>query len=376
MKFREIPKELIKNVYKWKILIENKKDFVGSSPPSIFISSVNYPNVNLGVLSLPIIDERGYYLDFPELWYKDKLSFEKIIELRSRLIYSFKNVNIKKQFSLSEKIQELALAKNVVDLEVNLKNYPKFKFLFNKYFAPIGNPAKIENLKIQSNIKIENFVEKIVNDEIKASEATFLLYKKGLEISRIQKIFSAGLLGIEKRFVPTRWSITAIDSIISDKLIKKIRDYKILDKIQIFYNEYLGNKFWIILLPYVFGFEMIEFIGNKFYQDYEIFFERKKYAESVAGGYYAARLACCEYLEKIKRQAAVIVFRKIEEFYTIPLGVWKVRECIRDAFNKKPIELDSLEELLKYLSNANLNIELSKILRIYTKQKRVIYFNI
>lgn len=372
MRFKEIPKELLKRVYKWKVLIESKNEFFGSSPPSIFVSSVNYPKVNIGALSLPIIDENSYYLDSPELWYKDSLGFEEIIDLRSRLIYSFQNVNIKRRFNFVEKIQELALAKNVVDLEVKLKNKPKFKFLFDRFISPIGNPAKMENLRIQSNVKIENFVERIINDEIKAYDAVFLLYEKNLEVSRIQKIFSAGLLGIEKKIVPTRWSITAIDSIISDKLVKRIRDYKILDKFRVFYNEYLGNKFWIVLLPYFFGFEMVEFIGNKIYHDYEIFFERKKYAENVAGGYYAARLACCEYLEKIRRQAAIIVFRKVEKLFTIPLGVWKVRECVRGAFNNKSIEFNSQEELEKYLIENNLDISLSKILKIYKTQKTLI----
>ncbi|MEM5820728.1 MAG: hypothetical protein QXP34_00185 [Candidatus Aenigmatarchaeota archaeon] len=374
MKFREIPKDLLRKVYRWKLLIENKKEFFGSSPPSIFISSVNYPRVNVGILSEPIIDERSFYLDYPEQWYKDKLGFEEIIDLRSRLIYSFQKFNIKRDYKLLENFQEIAIAKNVVDVEVKLKNKPKFAFAFDKFFSPIGNPAKIENFKIQSNVKVENFVEKIINDELKAYDATFLLYEKGLEVSKIQKIFSAGLLGIEKKFVPTRWSITAVDSIISDKLIKRIKDYEMIDEIRVFYNEYLGNKFWIVLLPYVFGFEMIEIIGNKILKDYEIFFERKEYAENVAGGYYAARLASCEYLEKIRRQAAIVIFRKIEKFYTIPLGVWKVRECIRDAFNKNYMKFESLEEVEKYLKSFNIDTSLSEIFKIYLKQKSLVKF--
>ncbi|MEM5828363.1 MAG: hypothetical protein QW197_02565 [Candidatus Aenigmatarchaeota archaeon] len=374
MKFREIPKDLLRKVYKWKVLIENKKEFFGSSPPSIFVSSVNYPRVNVGILAEPIIDERSFYLDYPEQWYKDGLEFEDIIDLRSRLIYSFQKFNIKRDYKFLEKFQEIAIAKNVVDIEVKLKNKPKFAFAFDKYFSPIGNPAKIERFEIQSNVKVENFVDKIINDELKAYDATFLLYEKGLEVSKIQKIFSAGLLGIDKKFVPTRWSITAVDSIISEKLIKKIKDFEIINEIRVFYNEYLGNKFWIVLLPYVFGFEMIEFIGNKVLRDYEIFFERKEYAENVAGGYYAARLACCEYLEKIKRQAAVVVFRKIEKFFTIPLGVWKVRECVRDAFNKNFLKFDSLEEVKEYLKSFGINVDISKIFEIYSKQQNVLYF--
>jgi len=371
MRFREIPKELLRKVYSWKRFIESKKEFFGSSPPSVFVSSANYPKVNIGILAEPITDERSFYLDYPELWYKDRLNFEDIISLRSRLVYSFQKINLKNDLRFLENLQEIAAAKNVVDVEVKLKSKPKFYFAFDKFFAPIGNPAKIEQVKIQSNVKIDSVVEKVLNDELKASESTFLLYNKGIDVSKIQKIFSVGLLGIDKKIVPTRWSITAVDSIISEKLIKKIRDYKIIDEIQIFYNEYLGNKFWIVLLPYVFGFEVIEFVGNKIYKDYEIFFERKEYAENVAGGYYAARLACCEYLDKIKRQAAIVVFRKIEKFYSIPLGVWKVRETVRDAFNNSPLKFNSFEEVKKYLESLGLNTKESKIFEIFEKQSRI-----
>jgi len=47
----------------------------------------------------------------------------------------------------------------------------------------------------------------------------------------IRRIFSAGLLSQKsnRRFVPTRWSITAVDDIFSKALIKEIKKFQEID---------------------------------------------------------------------------------------------------------------------------------------------------
>ena len=77
---------------------------------------------------------------------------------------------------------------------------------------------------------------------------------------------------------------------------------------------------------------------------------RTEYAEETAGAYYAARLGALEYLNDIKRNAKVLIVRDVTPDYWAPLGVWVIRETVRNAFDYYQILEDS--EKIKYrLSN-------------------------
>lgn len=382
MKFRKIPLELLKKVYKWKKVIENTQEFSGLSPPSIFISSVNYPRTNIGILAPPHQHENSYLLDFPEEWYKRGFGIEEIISLRSQLIYSRIKTSVKKSNKFVDVLQELAISKKPVLVDVELKKKPIFKFAFDVFHKPIGNPAPLKKVEIVENVKVERFVDYLINDtDLKAAKATLLLYQKNLPITRIQKIFSAGLLGLksERKLVPTRWSITAVDSIISEWLIRRIRNYEKIEEIMLFKNSYLGNDFFILVFPFPWSFEVIEIcVKNQkikwFCKDYEAFLIRKEYAENVAGGYYACRIGVCEFLEKIKKQAGVFVLRVIHKEISLPLGVWKVREAVRHAFEKSFMKFDSLEKAIRKIAELSkiderFIITKSKILKIAKTQK-------
>jgi hypothetical protein len=75
-------------------------------------------------------------------------------------------------------------------------------------------------------------------------------------------------------------------------------------------------------------------------QNYEPFNGRTSYADECSGAYYAARLAALEYLENIQRQAKVLIVRDVRPDYWAPLGVWVIRETMRNAFE----EAGKLEE--------------------------------
>lgn len=81
--------------------------------------------------------------------------------------------------------------------------------------------------------------------------------------------------------------------------------------------------------------------------DLEFYDGRKEYATATAGGYYASRLPIIEYLEKIKRQAGVLVIRIETPSYWAALGVWVVRESVRKALANRKLEFTSIEELLE-----------------------------
>ena len=103
---------------------------------------------------------------------------------------------------------------------------------------------------------------------------------------------------------------------------------------------------------------------------------RKKYAFNVTGAYYTARLAVCEYLEKIKKQAYIIIFREERPEYNAPLGVGILRELSRDAFSKQPEKFDTIQQALTQMQSRmklpiQQFIEQSILLKEYKQQTRL-----
>jgi hypothetical protein len=78
---------------------------------------------------------------------------------------------------------------------------------------------------------------------------------------------------------------------------------------------------------------------------------------SIAGAYFAARLGVAEHLLKRRRKAAALVLREIHSDYVMPVGVWQIREGIREALRKKKRQVESFEKALYF---ACLNLSVSK----------------
>ena len=303
---------------------------------------------------------------------------------RNKLIYGRFKTKVKKDNNkLRDLMQEIAMSSRPISTEMFLKSNPKKHFEINKYSPIITNFAPLENARLQENTKIDNTVDYLVSDvHIKSSDAIKELYEGKIPVSSINKILSAGLLGLKlkRKLVPTRWSITAVDDNIGKELLNKIRNYKEINEFMLFHADYLGNHYEILLMPGNFSFEIIEadikYDKINFWHDNEGFYGRKDYAKEVVGGYYTARLAVSEYLEKIKRQANILVLREITNDYYAPLGVGILRETCRDAFNKIPEKFASFDEAFKKMQERlNLNVgifkEKSLLLKDYGKQKKL-----
>jgi hypothetical protein len=86
------------------------------------------------------------------------------------------------------------------------------------------------------------------------------------------------------------------------------------------------------------------------YGDWETFEGRAKYAK-IGGCYYSARLAVSELLMKEQQQAAVIVLREARPGYIMPVGVWQVRENVRNAMRQPPFKYNTLDQVLRRISN-------------------------
>ncbi|MHA1797548.1 MAG: Nre family DNA repair protein [Candidatus Helarchaeota archaeon] len=374
--------------------IEFGTELHGSSPPSIFVGHNFYPNVLVGPMIPPKLgqDLEIRTLDEPDTWYGK--SINELIGLRTSLVRTAFRSNVK---NLSSKLldlsQEIIMGSRPVDTEVNLEKAPSIKVLYDPHSPPLGPTAKLNKLRITSDPKIDPKVDKVVDDsDLKSIKALNYLYQNDFSVTNLTRLLSAGLLGVKKdrKLVPTRWSITAVDDSISKNIIKEIKYYQEISKFFFFQNKYLDNNFVIILIPREWSFENMEtwFSQSAFnpsseqiiMQDHEFYEGRKKYASNVTGAYYAARLGVSEYLKKIRKQSACIILREVSGGYLAPLGVWVIRETVRKAFEKEPKKFESLNEVLKEASKylktpIRTWLRKSKLLRYIRIQKRLVdYF--
>ena len=193
--------------------------------------------------------------------------------------------------------------------------------------------------------------EKIFYDrDMKAQDAVLKLYNSGIEISKIQKCFSIGMMGQKRKLVPTKWSITATDDIISKSIVNEILENNLIDTSKVFSYEHLGNIFSVILFPHRWIFEMVEAWYSNGILGFGSDNEDARginHPPHIAGAYFAAKLAVSEYLLKNKIQAGVLIFREIRPEYAIPVGVWQVREGIREAMKQKPQIITKFNEALE-----------------------------
>jgi len=350
-------------------------EFSGSSPPEIFIGKWNYPNVYTGILSPQEHGDTGI-MSSHELWHEKKLPITNILNLRNKLIYGRTQSNIKKlQTKFLSVLQEIAMTHSSVSAEFKLKKPISPNKERESRVPLISNAAPLQSARITENTKIQPKVDYLVNDtDVKSVTAMLELEKANIPNSTIIKVLSAGLLGLKKNrtLVPTRWSITAVDDTLSKNKLTKIRYYKQISDFQVFQSDYLGNNYHFLLLPSNWEFEVLEISmkSPSVWQDYESFFPRKKYADSVTGAYYANRLALTEYLERIKKQASCIVFREIRPEYYAPLGVGILRQISRSAFQKPPKKFNTLPEALNEIQ-AGLRLSLS-----YFTNKSIILKNL
>lgn len=348
------------------------------TPPGIFIGTYNYPNVFAGPLA--VADPEAGYPSGKEYG----KTIEDVISLNNNVYRASQKTRVKDMgagFTIS--LQESTMSLDFVDMELDVARHLHATTDMDRNSeAPMRSMVELNSMKITSNPRIPRRVDYFHGDtDLKAEDAVWALYKSGLGITYLEGVLSSGSLGIgrRRRLVPTRWSITAVDDIIYRNMKQEIIDLPIIPGIEVFKKSYLGNDFTIVLLPYSMAYEMQEMWNSGFSAtnknvsiDHEFMEGRKKYASNVGGAYYAARLAVFEYLTRIRRQASVIVLRTIGSEYYTPLGVWLVRETVRDAFKTKPAKYASVEDLVRNEPTGIKNWHgLSKVLRNTYVQKSI-----
>lgn len=350
-----------------KVLIQKpaelklKKEVFGPSPPNVFCGWMGYPNVSFGPM-VAYDDENTYLEDDPAQFYG--WNFNKIIQMRSSLVRGKRKEGV---FSRSREVlglQDAVMSQKPVDMEVGFDKTPRFTMSFSPVSQPMGPSAGMRRLRLVGNVAIPGKVDSVVEEGLKVKEALPELLKSKYDYYYLQKLLCAGLLGQKnaKKLVPTRWSITATDSLMADFYVKELKELPEISEICLYSNEYLFNHFEILVLPGKWEFEQFEswapntiwtqgqvkpFIAH----EYEPFEGRSDYAETEGGGYYAGKMAVAEGLAtRIRRQGRVIVFREIYDGYKCPVGVWEIRQTVRHAFDSRCEKFSTLKDALGVLS--------------------------
>jgi hypothetical protein len=368
------------------------------SPPSVFIGSkLKYPLVNVGILSPLNKDENSWLYDDAKYWADNNLNIEEVMSLRNGLLNSrfqakVSDIRLNKKFV--EVARDVAISSRQIDIEIELKNRLIVGREKDKVLTPHGMRAGLKNVEITGNLKVDKKVDKAMNDDIKASEAMEFLYKNDINEYSLSKILSVGVLGLKKnkKLVPTRWSITATDDMLGKQFLRNVRNYPWIENYELFYGEFMGNQYILLMFPSVWSYELFELYlphsswnpGQeiKASTDIEGYSGRKSYAFDTAGGYYASRFAVLEYLNSIKKQASVIAIRIETPSYWAALGVWVVRESVKKALRKE-MKFTSREELLesvrkigniKYKFDFSNILDRSKLLKEKKEQKSLLEF--
>jgi hypothetical protein len=246
---------------------------------------------------------------------------------------------------------------------LNLTKKPQGSIYLDDNVQPFGPSAPIRDLHV-GNARYDGKLEKAYYDtDLRATQAVVDLYNRGVIVSKIQKAFSVGAFGVEKkrRLVPTRWSITAVDDIISKNLREKVKTFPEINEYRVYESIYLDNVFEILMIPAQWSYESMEawYPGTvwnpngssiSILSDWEGNNGRSTYAQ-IGGCYYSARLAVCEQLQKERRQAIAIVLREARPGYIMPIGVWQVRENVRNAMHQKPYIFKNLAESLQFINS-------------------------
>jgi len=338
---------------------------VGSVSPSIFVGRSNYPNVSTGILS-PVGNEAdAARFATSGAWYDEGIDLDEVFRRRTSLLNSRRSSSVDVHDTWDGFVgvgREVAIADRPVDVEIGLDGDPTVDFDADGVSTPTGPSARARSAHLGENPHVPRAVEKTLeDDDWRAEGAINYLYRRGFDVYEVNTILSAGALGQRdnRRLVPTRWSITAVDDTVGQFLRGSLRDARSVGEVEIHRNEFLGNAYWVILAPGQWEYELVELkapgsvwnpdpeAGMWLAADREGYEGRTGYVEETAGAYHASRLAVLEHLDDRNRQAKCLVLRHVSDDYWGPAGVWQVREGVRHAFEGEHATAETLADAVR-----------------------------
>lgn len=362
----------------------DRLDLDGASPPSVFVGRFGYPDVSVGPMIPPYHGDTSLF-DTPERWVGK--SIDEIIDFRLFMVRGLHRTDVhdvETRDRLVVQTRELALAESPPDVDAHFAKRPWGGLAVHDDVQPFGPSAPMRKFEL-SNFRFDRRLEKAYYDtDLKARDALVALYENGTLISQLQRAFSVGAFGMGKRrrFVPTRWSITAVDSQLGLHLLETTKTNPVLGEYRVYETNSLDNRWIILMMPTSWRYELIEAwypstAWNPYsrkiaiFSDHEFFDGRSTYA-AIGGCYYAARLAVNELLQREGRQAGVVIMRESHPGYILPVGVWNVRENVRAALRKPPAKFRTLKEALTHSSSV-LDIPMSRWVKNSAVLKDALY---
>ncbi|MDD1720228.1 MAG: hypothetical protein LUQ25_09230 [Methanoregulaceae archaeon] len=335
--------------------VEVGREIDGSTPPSVFIGSWNYPKVYAGPMIAPLHGDTAI-LDTPEAWIPAQKTQDEIIGFRMNLVRGKHQVGVRDLDNrFTETLRDIGLSGKSIESEAAFDRAPTGSS-FSDEHTVYGPSAEIERFEI-GNVAWDRDLERVYFDsDLRAGEAIVDLHRKGVQFSGIQKALSVGAIGNgrDRRLVPTRWSITAVDSTIANSLLAQVRKNQVIDCVQVREFSSLNNHYAVMLVPTAWQYEWMEAflqaLGSEdhVFADHESNRGKTEYS-SVGGCYYSCKMAVLETLAKEGKQAGAIVLREARRGY-VPLGVFNVRENVRNAMLQKSVEYEDIPSALADVS--------------------------
>ncbi|MEM0139066.1 MAG: Nre family DNA repair protein [Ferroplasma sp.] len=333
----------------------------GTTPPSIFVGRYGYPKITVYPSTPPYTGDTSYFED-EKKWLS--MGMNDFLSTRLSLLRGGLKFNIESAANPDYRLQDIQLASlssMPVDVEMEVTRHFNTDMVLDENITPMGPSSPLSKISY-GNIKPDRRMEKTLYDrDLKASDGIIDLYKSGIGINGISKALSIGSLGTgrKRKIVPTRWSITASDKSVSDYMVDRIKDYRDIDQFLVFIRSVDGNLFIAILCPGNWMFEWGEswFPGSTWNNfgsnvelelDYEGYHGRKTYPD-IGGCYYSSRLAVAEKFENLRRTGSAILWREIYPGFNLPIGVWFVRENVRELLKSEPHKFDTIYDAIAYV---------------------------
>ncbi len=342
-------------------------EMVGPSPPSLFVGRYGYPDVRAGLTASIAPDDgdsTGSTGDPAELFGRP---LEEVAARHANLVTGGRRMRVSSAVSpdlVLEATQLIAKSSCSVDVELDFARPVAIggSPTFDSMSTPLGPSGEVLRAEVVGHANISRKIDSIAGEvDVLASDAMGELVESGTGEAQISRMLSSGLLGRAegRKLVPTRWSITATDDTLGKRIWERVRDLPSLDKVLVFEASYLDNHFHIVITPGAWAFHMMEaWTGGSLWSDggsvlgdWEEGRPRTKYASRVTGAYYSARLGVLEYLESVGRSGSCLVWRDIGPGYWAPVGVWLIRETVRDALKGEGRKFDTLGEAVQFISS-------------------------
>jgi len=361
---------------------EKKVD--GSSPPSVLVGERGYPKVRL-MFNVPpnVFGDEAKNYENPSGWWGRQTLYD-IISYRSGLLSAVKTHEITDPWSLYEKeISISAISEKPVRYDVSLLSTPDVRLKFDGIVMPRGPSAPAQEIKINDNSSPSKKLEKLIFDDMRASEAIINAYLNGEDVYKLTSAMSLGLLGLKKnrKLVPTRWAITSVDSIIGSYLLSKVKENtRWVDSVEVYHASYLGNYFHVLLYPSNYHSSWIEIWYPFSLWSYEttIVELNENYwgnYDFMDGGYMAARLAVLEKMNRDKIQSGFIIIREITKEYYAPVGNWHIRETVRKAMENRIAKFDNLSDAIRFvqsrLKDQKVDLFSTNVISTAIKQRKI-----